>query len=83
MAVQQTVFTRRGVNRVMRYAFELRGREKTPHLRTEVETGYHHTMPLMKVRCECCRFDIVGGEVFFSSAPIQRHNASRDSLRAA
>ena len=46
MAVQQSVFTRRGVNRVLRYAFELvRGRKK--HLTSVTKSnGIIHTMPL-------------------------------------
>src|SRR5579859_6885489 len=45
MAVQQTVFTRRGVNRVLRFAFELaRGRRK--HLTSATKSnGIIHTMP--------------------------------------
>src|ERR1700730_17784581 len=45
MAVQQAVFTRRGVNRVLRFAFELaRGRNK--HLTSATKSnGIIHTMP--------------------------------------
>lgn len=45
MAVQQAVFTRRGVNRVLRFAFELaRGRRK--HLTSATKSnGIIHTMP--------------------------------------
>jgi tartrate dehydrogenase/decarboxylase / D-malate dehydrogenase len=45
MAVQQTVFTRRGVNRVMRYAFEL-ARKRNNHLTSATKSnGIIHTMP--------------------------------------
>src|ERR1700704_1403301 len=45
MAVQQTVFTRRGVNRVMRYAFEL-ARKRRKHLTSATKSnGIIHTMP--------------------------------------
>src|ERR1700694_6179372 len=44
MAVQQTVFTRRGVNRVMRFAFEL-ARERNKHLTSATKSnGIIHTM---------------------------------------
>lgn len=45
MAVQQTVFTRRGVNRAMRYAFEL-ARRRNKHLTSATKSnGIIHTMP--------------------------------------
>jgi tartrate dehydrogenase/decarboxylase/D-malate dehydrogenase len=45
MAVQQTVFTRRGVNRVMRFAFEL-ARKRKKHLTSATKSnGIIHTMP--------------------------------------
>jgi tartrate dehydrogenase/decarboxylase/D-malate dehydrogenase len=45
MAVQQTVFTRRGVHRVMRYAFEL-ARKRNKHLTSATKSnGIIHTMP--------------------------------------
>jgi tartrate dehydrogenase/decarboxylase/D-malate dehydrogenase len=45
MAVQQTVFTRRGVNRVLRFAFEL-ARERKKHLTSATKSnGIIHTMP--------------------------------------
>ncbi len=45
MAVQQTVFTRRGVNRVMRFAFEL-ARKRNKHLTSATKSnGIIHTMP--------------------------------------
>jgi tartrate dehydrogenase/decarboxylase/D-malate dehydrogenase len=52
MAVQQTVFTRRGVNRVMRYAFEL-ARKRKKHLTSATKSnGIIHTMPFWD---ECFR----------------------------
>jgi tartrate dehydrogenase/decarboxylase / D-malate dehydrogenase len=45
MAVQQTVFTRRGVNRVLRFAFEL-ARKRRKHLTSATKSnGIIHTMP--------------------------------------
>jgi tartrate dehydrogenase/decarboxylase / D-malate dehydrogenase len=45
VAVQQTVFTRRGVNRVLRYAFEL-ARTRNKHLTSATKSnGIIHTMP--------------------------------------
>jgi len=45
IAVQQTVFTRRGVNRVMRFAFEL-ARQRNKHLTSATKSnGIIHTMP--------------------------------------
>jgi tartrate dehydrogenase/decarboxylase/D-malate dehydrogenase len=45
MAVQQAVFTRRGVNRVMRFAFEL-ARKRNKHLTSATKSnGIIHTMP--------------------------------------
>jgi tartrate dehydrogenase/decarboxylase/D-malate dehydrogenase len=52
MAVQQTVFTRRGVNRVMRFAFEL-ARKRNKHLTSATKSnGIIHTMPFWD---ECFR----------------------------
>ena len=52
MAVQQTVFTRRGVNRVMRYALEL-ARKRKKHLTSATKSnGIIHTMPFWD---ECFR----------------------------
>jgi len=52
MAVQQTVFTRRGVNRVLRYAFEL-ARNRNKHLTSATKSnGIIHTMPFWD---ECFR----------------------------
>jgi tartrate dehydrogenase/decarboxylase/D-malate dehydrogenase len=45
MVVQQTVFTRRGVNRVLRFAFEL-ARKRNKHLTSATKSnGIIHTMP--------------------------------------
>src|SRR6202171_161282 len=52
MAVQQTVFTRRGVNRVLRFAFEL-ARKRKKHLTSATKSnGIIHTMPFWD---ECVR----------------------------
>ena len=52
MAVQQTVFTRRGVTRVMRFAFEL-ARKRKKHLTSATKSnGIIHTMPFWD---ECFR----------------------------
>lgn len=57
MAVQQTVFTRRGVNRVLRYAFEL-ARKRNKHLTSATKSnGIIHTMPFWD---EC--FRMMGAE---------------------
>src|SRR5438270_692382 len=45
MVIQQTVFTRRGVNRVLRFAFEL-ARKRNKHLTSATKSnGIIHTMP--------------------------------------
>jgi len=45
MAIQETVFTRKGVDRVMRYAFEL-ARKRRKHLTSATKSnGIIHTMP--------------------------------------
>src|SRR6266436_5298285 len=50
MAVQQTVFTRRGVNRVMRYAFEL-AQKRNKHVTSATKSnGIIHTMPFWDER---------------------------------
>jgi len=50
MAVQQTVFTRKGVNRVLRYAFEL-ARKRRKHLTSATKSnGIIHTMPFWDER---------------------------------
>jgi tartrate dehydrogenase/decarboxylase/D-malate dehydrogenase len=46
MAVQETVFTRRGVDRVMRYAFELARTRAAKHVTSATKSnGIIHTMP--------------------------------------
>jgi len=45
MAVQQTIFTRRGVERVMRYAFELARRRKKHLTSATKSNGIIYTMP--------------------------------------
>src|SRR5467141_1894031 len=50
MAVQQTVFTKRGVNRVLRFAFEL-ARKRRKHLTSATKSnGIIHTMPFWDER---------------------------------
>lgn len=50
MAVQQTVFTCKGVNRVLRYAFEL-ARKRRKHLTSATKSnGIIHTMPFWDER---------------------------------
>jgi tartrate dehydrogenase/decarboxylase/D-malate dehydrogenase len=45
MAVQQSIFTRRGVNRILRFAFEL-ARKRKKHLTSATKSnGIIHTMP--------------------------------------
>jgi tartrate dehydrogenase/decarboxylase / D-malate dehydrogenase len=52
MAIQETVFTRRGVNRVLRYAFEL-ARTRRRHVTSATKSnGIIHTMPFWD---ECFR----------------------------
>jgi tartrate dehydrogenase/decarboxylase/D-malate dehydrogenase len=51
MAVQETVFTRRGVDRVMRYAFELARARPKKHLTSATKSnGIMHTMPFWDER---------------------------------
>ncbi len=46
MAVQENIFTRRGVDRVMRYAFELAKDRKAKHVTSATKSnGIIHTMP--------------------------------------
>jgi len=50
MAIQETVFTRRGVDRVLRYAFEL-ARTRKKHLTSATKSnGIVHTMPFWDER---------------------------------
>ena len=51
MAVQQAVFTRRGVDRVLRYAFELARRRPARHLTSATKSnGIIHSMPFWDER---------------------------------
>lgn len=50
MAVQETVFTRRGVDRVLRYAFELAGRSRGHVTAATKSNGIIHTMPFWDER---------------------------------
>ncbi len=51
MAVQQAVFTRRGVDRVVRYAFELARRRPARHLTSATKSnGIIHSMPFWDER---------------------------------
>ena len=51
MAVQETVFTRRGVERIMRYAFELARKRPKKHLASATKSnGIIHTMPFWDER---------------------------------
>ncbi|MCW5729893.1 MAG: tartrate dehydrogenase [Alphaproteobacteria bacterium] len=46
MAMQQTVFTRKGVDRILRHAFELARRRKRKHVTSATKSnGIIHTMP--------------------------------------
>src|SRR3979411_218923 len=45
IAVQQTVFTRRGVNRILRYAFDLADKRKKHVTSATKSNGIIHTMP--------------------------------------
>ena len=46
MAVQENIFTRKGVDRVMRYAFELAASRAKKHLTSATKSnGIIHTMP--------------------------------------
>jgi len=51
MAVQESVFTKRGVDRVMRYAFELASSRQARHLTSATKSnGIIHTMPFWDER---------------------------------
>ena len=51
MAVQETVFTKKGVDRVLRYAFELAGTRKAKHVTSATKSnGIIHTMPFWDER---------------------------------
>ncbi len=50
IAIQQTVFTRRGVDRILRYAFELAGQRKKHLTSATKSNGIIHTMPFWDER---------------------------------
>jgi tartrate dehydrogenase/decarboxylase/D-malate dehydrogenase len=50
MAMQQTIFTRRGVDRIMRYAFELARKRKSHVTSATKSNGIIHTMPFWDER---------------------------------
>ena len=51
MAVQESVFTRKGVDRVIRYAFELAGTREAKHVTSATKSnGIIHTMPFWDER---------------------------------
>jgi tartrate dehydrogenase/decarboxylase/D-malate dehydrogenase len=53
MAVQETIFTRKGVDRIMRYAFELARSRPAKHLSAATKSnGIIHTMPFWDERFE-------------------------------
>jgi len=78
MAVQQAVFTRRGVNRVMRFAFEL-ARKRKKHLTSATKSnGIIHTMPFWDecFRRMACEFPDIKTDQFhidILSAHFVRH----------
>jgi len=53
MAMQQSVFTRRGVDRIMRYAFELAKTRKQHVTSATKSNGIIHTMPFWDERFAC------------------------------
>ena len=58
MAVQESVFTKKGVDRVIRYAFELAGTRANKHLTSATKSnGIIHTMPFWDER-----FAAIAGE---------------------
>jgi tartrate dehydrogenase/decarboxylase/D-malate dehydrogenase len=58
MAVQESVFTKQGVDRVIRYAFELAGTRQRKHLTSATKSnGIIHTMPFWDER-----FAAIAGE---------------------
>ena len=51
MAVQETIFTRQGVDRILRYAFELAQERAEPHVTSATKSnGIIHTMPFWDER---------------------------------
>ncbi len=61
MAVQENVFTRKGVDRVMRYAFELAASRAKKHLTSATKSnGIIHTMPFWDERFRAVGADYPG-----------------------
>ncbi len=58
MAIQQAVFTRRGVDRILRFAFELARSRPKKHLTSATKSnGIFHTMPFWDERMEAVAKD--------------------------
>ena len=57
MVIQESVFTRRGVDRILRYAFELAGRRRKKVTSATKSNGIIHTMPFWDER-----FQIIAAE---------------------
>jgi tartrate dehydrogenase/decarboxylase/D-malate dehydrogenase len=73
LAVQQTVFTRRGVNRVLRFAFEL-ARTRRKHVTSATKSnGIIHTMPF---------WDELFGEMGSAYSDVRRDQYHIDILTA-
>ena len=61
MAVQENIFTRKGVDRIMRYAFELAGGRAKKHLTSATKSnGIIHTMPFWDERFRAVGADYPG-----------------------
>src|SRR5499426_4151300 len=56
-AIQETVFTRRGVDRVMRYAFDLAGKRRKHVTSATKSNGIIHTMPFWDERFSAVKKD--------------------------
>jgi tartrate dehydrogenase/decarboxylase/D-malate dehydrogenase len=56
-AIQETVFTKRGVDRVMRYAFELAGKRRKHVTSATKSNGIIHTMPFWDERFSAVKKD--------------------------
>jgi len=64
LAVQETVFTRRGVDRILRYAFELAQSRPARHLTSATKSnGIIHTMPYWDERVAAVSAEYPGIEV--------------------
>jgi tartrate dehydrogenase/decarboxylase/D-malate dehydrogenase len=57
MVIQESIFTRRGVDRILRYAFELAGRRRKKVTSATKSNGIIHTMPFWDER-----FQIIAAE---------------------